>query len=82
MNKWTCASCGQEVASHQPIYKCAVCLQTEAIEDQTRLLRQIHNVPEQPEYPDIDWEAKRKEGLATLLILCFCIFMLFVWLSS
>jgi hypothetical protein len=75
MSKWTCASCGQEVASHQPIYKCAVCLQTDAIEDQTRLLRQIHNIPE-PVYQS----SSSSDDSGTVVVILFFILLFFLWL--
>jgi len=74
MNKWHCISCGQEVITDgRPISKCAVCLQTEAIEDQTRLLRQIHNVPEPVE------ESSSDDPGALIVILVF-ILIFVLWL--
>jgi hypothetical protein len=72
MSKWTCISCGQEVITDgRPILKCAVCLQTEAIEDQTRLLRQIHNVPEPKYEPSNSYDDGAVIGIV-ILVLWIC----------
>jgi predicted ATP-dependent serine protease len=72
MSNWTCASCGQ--AMNRPTYKCAVCLQTEAIEEQTRILRQIHNIPE----PKSTGPSRDESGVVVGIL--FFIFLFFMWL--
>lgn len=56
-------------------YKCAVCLQTEAIEEQTRLLRQIHKIPE-PVYEP----SRRGDDAGAVVVILFFIFLFFMWL--
>jgi hypothetical protein len=71
MATYTCRSCGQDINSDFYQSICAICLQTEAIEEQTQLLRQIHNVPEpvnQTE-PAIDrWDDGAVIGLIVLIL--------------
>jgi hypothetical protein len=78
MSRWTCSSCGQEYTSNIPMHKCAICLQTEAIEEQTRLLRQIHNVPEEPEYKAEDgYDGGHLAGFFILIVWICGLILLF-----
>jgi predicted RNA-binding Zn-ribbon protein involved in translation (DUF1610 family) len=78
MSQWTCASCGQIIVTEgRPVFKCATCIQTEAIEEQTRLLRQIHNIHEPEPEP-----SKPTDDSAVLSFVFVCFVAFLMWLFT